>query len=179
MSLAGLLQVAEGSPLERARLADVQVETLELLLGGRPQEAPLSPTLRLAAVRAAIDRLHVWCPQLREAEKVAARHALRLAYAGLELGGMASAMGSTDIECPSEGSWDTFMNGRGWDQETKERTLQALLIKRELLGQVALLEREAARHDDRLNQRDTGGAIQGADTRADPPPRAAAPHSSQ
>lgn len=151
MSLAGLLQVAEGSPSERARLADVQIETLDLVLSGRPDDMPLSPTLRLAAVRAAIDRLHVWCPQLREAEKVAARHALRLASAGLELGRLAGAVCPPEADA-DESSWDTFFSGRGWDAETQQKILDALSTKRQLLQLVAALEREAERQDDRRSR---------------------------
>lgn len=161
MSLVGLLLVSEGSPSERARLADVRIETLDLLTGGAAEDSALSTTLRLAAVRRAIDILDRWCPQLREAEKIAARGALCLATASLDLTGVVGRVGGgPDFACDHVGSWDSFFYGRGWDTVTQQRILDALAIKRDLLSLSAKLERQAAAHD-RSNEESHRGATTG------------------
>lgn len=144
MSLASLLLTADGSPAERARLADVQIEILDLLTGAPSEEAALSPTLRLASVRQAMAALHRWCPSLREAEKVAAENALCLASAALGLDRiLGSVEGGPDLSCDHSRSWDQFFFDGTLDSQDRKRLLQALDIKRDLLSLTAALEREA------------------------------------
>lgn len=142
MSLASLLLTADGSPAERARLADVQIETLDLLSGTVSQGTVLSPTLRLAAVRQAMVALHRWCPSLREAEKAAAEDALCLASASLDLTQIVSSVGGgPDFTCDHARSAHEVLLGTKLDSPVK--VLQALAIKRHLLSLTAALEREA------------------------------------
>lgn len=150
MGLSGLLMTADGTPAERARLAEVQIETLDVLLGGvgTPADSVLSPTLRLAAVRQAMDALHVWCPLLREAEKVAAENALCLAAAALDLSRLLGGDGDgPDLACNHSRSWDAFCSAPNVGPGTQARIVKALSIKRDLLRLTAELERELAHAD--------------------------------
>ncbi|HUR47940.1 MAG TPA: hypothetical protein VMY88_00215 [Acidimicrobiales bacterium] len=151
MSLASLLLTADGSPEERARLADVEVEAIDLFFGTTPPGTMLSPTLRLAAVRQAMVALHRWCPSLREAEKAAVEDALCLASASLDLSEIVSSVGGgPDFGCDHARSAREVLLGSKLDSPVK--VLKALAIKRHLLTLTAALEREADAGDIERNR---------------------------
>ncbi|MBW3537612.1 MAG: hypothetical protein KY395_07600 [Actinobacteria bacterium] len=142
-TLASLLDMAEGSPADRARLARTQAEAISLLLEPEADDAAPSAAMVLAAVRASVLRLYDWCPDLREAEMIAMASALCLAGASADLSDIAGP-GGPELCLADPPSWDEFIHRRARPTAEQEKIIRALLIKRDLLVLISRLETEAA-----------------------------------